>query len=151
MNRRPCFAYGANMNRASFEARCPSARYLTRAVLPGYRFGIARCGYATVVPDPAGAVHGVLWVISAGDEEELDAFEGMEDGLYLKTEREVRPEGGLPVEAMIYVAADPTPGRPNPGYLEDILTSADREGLPPDYRAELGRWRRTDGPAPTQA
>jgi len=148
MSRRPCFAYGANMNRASFQARCSSARFLGRAVLPGHRFRIARCGYATVTPEPEAVVHGLLWEISEADELELDGFEGMDDGLYLKAEPEVRPLGGEPCVAMIYRAADPTAGVPHPGYLEDILASAEREGLPTAYREELERWRRTDGPAP---
>jgi len=136
------------MNRASFQARCSSARFLGRAVLPGHRFRIARCGYATVTPEPEAVVHGLLWEISEADELELDGFEGMDDGLYLKAEPEVRPLGGEPCVAMIYRAADPTAGVPHPGYLEDILASAEREGLPTAYREELERWRRTDGPAP---
>lgn len=149
MTARPYFGYGANLNRLSFRDRCPSARCLGPAVLPDHRFRITRCGYATAVPEPGARVHGLLWTLSPADETELDQFEGMGEGLYAKREPVVTRPDGSQAAAMIYVATDPTPGAPHPGYLEDILASAEREGFPRAYLDELQGWRRTTGPAPS--
>jgi hypothetical protein len=42
-------------------------------------------------------------------------------------------------EALICIAADATPGKPVPGYLEGILAAA--AALPLVDQAELARWR----------
>jgi hypothetical protein len=54
------FAFGSNMSRALMRRRCPGAHGLGPARLDGWRFVITRDGYASLVRDPAGRVHGVL-------------------------------------------------------------------------------------------
>ena len=48
-------------------------------------------------------------------------------------------------EALIYIAADATPGKPLPGYLEGILAAAGAAASPLAYQAErpLARGVRT--------
>lgn len=53
-------------------------------------------------------------------------------------------------EALIYIAADATPGKPLPGYLEGILAAAAAAALPLAYQAELARWRAARGRGPPQ-
>ena len=43
------FAYGANMERAAMEKRCPGAQPLGPALLRGWRYVIAQ-GYGSVAP-----------------------------------------------------------------------------------------------------
>jgi len=68
------FAYGMNTNKEEMAYRCPGARALGRAVLPGYRFEFK--SFATIVPDPKESVEGVLWTITDTDESALDILEG---------------------------------------------------------------------------
>jgi hypothetical protein len=53
-------------------------------------------------------------------------------------------------EALIYIAADTTPGKPFPGYLEGILAAAVAAALPLAYQAELARGVRTRAAAAAQ-
>ena len=68
------FAYGMNTNKEEMAYRCPGARALGRAVLPGYRFEFK--SFATIVPGPTETVEGVLWTITDTDESALDMLEG---------------------------------------------------------------------------
>jgi gamma-glutamylcyclotransferase (GGCT)/AIG2-like uncharacterized protein YtfP len=68
------FAYGMNTNRDEMAYRCPGARALGKAVLPGYRFEFK--SFATIVPSPTEQVEGVLWTITESDESALDILEG---------------------------------------------------------------------------
>jgi len=75
--------------------------------------------------------------LNAEDERSLDRYEGVADGHYRK-EAVILAEHG---EALIYIAADATPGKPLPGYLEGILAAAVAAALPLAYQAELACWR----------
>ncbi len=68
------FAYGMNTNRDEMAYRCPGARAMGRAILPGYRLEFK--SFATIVPDPRESVEGVLWAITDSDESALDMLEG---------------------------------------------------------------------------
>ena len=130
-------AYGSNMCRVQMAKRCPAARLLGVAALPGRRFLINRQGFATLVSAPAERAYGLIWALNAEDERSLDGYEGVADGDYRK-EVVILAEHG---EALIYIAADATPGKPLPGYLEGILAAAAAAALPLAYQAELARWR----------
>ena len=68
------FAYGMNTNTEEMAYRCPGARALGKAILPGYRFEFK--SFATIVPSPGENVEGVLWTITEPDEVALDMLEG---------------------------------------------------------------------------
>ena len=68
------FAYGMNTNTEEMAYRCPGARALGKAVLPGYRLEFK--SFATIVPSPKETVEGVLWTITETDESALDILEG---------------------------------------------------------------------------
>ena len=68
------FAYGMNTNRAGMAQRCPAARALGAAVLPGWRFRFA--GPADVQRDHRHSVAGVLWDITTPCLASLDNLEG---------------------------------------------------------------------------
>jgi gamma-glutamylcyclotransferase (GGCT)/AIG2-like uncharacterized protein YtfP len=134
------FAYGSNMDVGMMQQRCPGARIEGRAVLRRYRFMIMRAGYATVVPAPGGCVHGVLWRLMPRDLAALNAYEGLDWGLYsavtlpVVTERRRRA-------ALVYVARNRVRGCPRSGYMELVITAAREVGLPPDYVRSLARHR----------
>ena len=131
------FAYGANMDPVHMAERCPGARQLGVASLPGHRFGIAAGGYGTVRPDSAMAVPGVLWRLTPNDVAALDDFEGVASGFYRKDLARVADGTGAVVEAMLYRPADDSPGRAAPGYLERIIEVCRELEFPREYVAGL--------------
>jgi len=136
------FAYGSNMNRALMRRHCPAAKEIGTAALAGYRFVITIDGYASIVPHPGGAVHGVLWRLTPRDIAALNAYESLDSGLYSKATLPVDREGRR-VAAMVYIARDRAQGRPKPGYLDLVLTGAREWGLPEAYVDAIARWSAT--------
>ena len=138
------FAYGSNLSRAEMAERCPGASVVGVAVLPRHRFLINRAGFATVASDDWSLVHGVLWLITDGDERALDQYEGLAAGVYKKQRHWVElvaPPERTPVDALMYVATDAEPGRPSADYLDRVIAAAVDQGLPEEYVAELKAWR----------
>jgi hypothetical protein len=130
------FAYGANLDRDHMRRTAPGATPSGTARLPGYRVAIGHAGFGTLVPDPAGVVLGLLWELTPDDERALDRFERVGDGLYHKQLVGV-DWGGVPIDAMIYVAADNRPGAAHPDYLRWIAGAAAGCGFPTDYVRSL--------------
>jgi len=134
------FAYGSNMNRQQMGRRCPKASLLGIGRLPNFEFRINRQGVATIAPREGGEVYGVLWYITPSDERSLDRYEGVPEAYSKETVR-VLNEAGVEVQALTYIATDPSPGRPRSReYLKRILEGAEENGLPPAYIEELRRW-----------
>ncbi len=115
-------AYGSNLNLEQMRMRCPYARVLGTAELPGYRL-LFRGGnggaVATVEPKKGGSVPVLLWDITPRDEEALDRYEGWPN-LYRKENVTVLHEGKL-VAAMAYIMNPGRQlGRPGAGYFHTI-------------------------------
>jgi len=134
------FAYGSNMDLIQMSNRCERAATVGIAKLASYRFIINSHGVATVVPDPAAAVEGLLWRITDEDECSLDHYEGVNQGIYRKAFVELETQDGRRIKALIYIAADSAPGMPRPGYLEEIISAAESCGLPGAYVDQLKPW-----------
>ena len=112
------FAYGSNLHWGQLKGRCPSARFVCVAKLPGYRLSFTRfsprrqCGVADVVEDRESHVWGAIYEIEECDFTPLDEFEGHVPGrrgnAYERIELKVLREGdeAQPVTAWIYVVAD---------------------------------------------
>ena len=146
------FAYGSNMCVALMRCRCPGARLEGRACLPGYRFIIMRCGYASVVPAPGSSVHGLLWRVTPRDVAALNVYENLTGGLYRAVTMAVVSHRRRRA-ALVYIGCDGVPGRPRPGYLDIVTQAAWDAGFPPRYLGCLTRWasaqnntRRTPSP-----
>ncbi len=140
------FAYGSNMDRAAMRHRCPGARLIGQASLDDHRFFIALCGYASIRFEPEAQVLGLLWDLQDADVAALDDYEDVAGGLYAKEVRDVAVQeaAGLSMtrKALMYRVRNDKPGRPLPGYLEDILAEARDLGFPEAYLKDLARWRR---------
>lgn len=134
------FAYGSNMDLIQMSDRCERAATVGVARLARYRFIINSHGVATVVPDAGSAVEGLLWRITDEDERSLDRHEGVSQGVYRKAFVELETQDGKRIKALIYIAADSTPGVPRPGYLEKIVSAAEGCGLPRAYIDQLKPW-----------
>jgi len=131
------FAYGANMERAAMEKRCPAAQPLGPALLRGWRYVIAQ-GYGSVAPARGGAVFGVLWRLTPRDLAALNAFESLDSGLYRRAVLTVEA-GRQRVRALVYVARKGGKRRPMPGYQERLVAAARDWALPSGYVSHLAR------------
>ena len=134
------FAYGSNLVLDQMAQRCPRSRTMGTAVLTGWRFRINAGGWATIVPESGARVYGLLWDLPPEDEASLDLYEEMPSGLYAKQVLTVQPASGTAQDAMVYLALDPSPGKPTPRYWDPILAAARSCGFPPDYLEELQTW-----------
>jgi gamma-glutamylcyclotransferase (GGCT)/AIG2-like uncharacterized protein YtfP len=131
------FAYGSNMDVVAMARRCPASRSLGPARLARHRFAILQAGYATVVRDPKLTVHGILYDLALADVPALDRYEDIAGGLYRKVTQPVLREKGGPVQALVYIGAGRSEGRPGPGYMEGVIEAARAAGLPDSYLAFL--------------
>lgn len=122
--------------------RCPGAREIGRATLPGCRFIITTDGYASIAPHRGGIVHGVLWRLTPRDVAALNAYESIGNGLYVKMTLPVR-KCRLRVAALVYVARTRVLGRPKSGYLDVVIEAARECGLAEKYIQSLAHWSRT--------
>jgi gamma-glutamylcyclotransferase (GGCT)/AIG2-like uncharacterized protein YtfP len=139
------FAYGSNMQRATFEQRRgmrPSRRRC--GTLSGYRLsfdlpvGPGERGVANVVAAEGDHVCGVLYLLTLEELKRLDTTEGVEHGVYRRVEADVIDGAGSPVRAWIYISAFSTPGRkPSARYMGLLLEGARENQLPEAYIARL--------------
>jgi hypothetical protein len=134
------FAYGSNMDDTQMARRCPDARLVGPAALPEHRFFITKNGWASVRPDSSHTVWGLLWQLSQRDEDALDLWEDVENGLYTKEARRIIPRKGDPCDALVYVERSIATGIPPAWYMERVVASADRHRLPEDYVQSLRNW-----------
>lgn len=144
------FAYGSNMDEQRVKAvnRCPNARFIFNASLPGYRLvftrgGDAGCCAADAVSDPASSVWGVVYDITDSDRRQLDAQEAVAIRTYRPKEVLVHPHGDVEQRVMVltYGASEPAdqPQPPSREYLNCLLRGARHWGLPAQYIAQLER------------
>ena len=144
------FAYGSNMDEHRVKAanRCPTARFIFKAILPGHRLvftsgGEAGTCAADAIADPASRVWGVVYDITDSDRQQLDAREGVGVRAYRPKEVLVHPHGDLEQRVMVltYGANDAADLQlaPSREYLDHLLRGARRWGLPADYIAQLER------------
>jgi cation transport regulator ChaC len=133
------FAYGSNMCRAAMGRRCPGAVALGPAILEGWRFVIGVGGYGSIEPAPGGIVHGVLWRLGARDLAAINAYEGVDTGVYLRRIVPVR-HGGRLQPALVYVVRRPGHGKPRPAYIQTIVKAAHAWKLPQAHIQALQRW-----------
>jgi gamma-glutamylcyclotransferase (GGCT)/AIG2-like uncharacterized protein YtfP len=130
------FSFGSNMDRAHMARLCRGAEALGTARLDHHQFFIAHAGYASIAQKRGAAVHGVLWKITAAHLAKLDEYESVADGLYRGALIPVHHLDKF-LRSLAYVASDPRPGRPKPGYQEGVVAAAREWQLPEEYVREL--------------
>lgn len=146
------FAYGSNMDWDQMRDRCPSARFVGVAKLPGHKLGFSRrsktrgCGVADAVADQGSNVWGVVYEVDDRDVGRLDAAEGYSPGraknAYRREERHVLIDGkeSNPLIAAVYFAIpEENPPRTNQAYKAQILKGGNHWHLPQEYIRNLER------------
>jgi gamma-glutamylcyclotransferase len=146
------FAYGSNMDWEQMRSRCPSAKFITKALLPKHCLRFTRaskkreCGVSDVVPDKSESVWGVVFEISDLEIALLDKEEGFRPGRnlnensYVREERHVLKEGDetQPLLVSVYFGIpQENPPLPNADYKSLLLNGADQWKLPKDYILKL--------------
>ena len=117
--------------------RCPRSTPVGAARLARHRFFIMDSGWASVCADPRRDVHGILWDLALSDVRELDKYEEIHSGLYMKITQPVLRGGGASARALVYVGGSLKSGAAQPGYMEELLTAAREWSFPETYLREL--------------
>ena len=129
------FAYGSNLDPVRMTHRTPSAVPVGTAVLPDHRVTFARMpdgavgGKAVITPSPGDEVQGVVYRVSVSDMHELDEYEGVDRGNYVRTTVAVHGSDGRMVQVHIY--------RPSPYVRDEELPS---DGYAAVMRRGLAQW-----------
>ncbi len=135
-------AYGSNMDPARMAERCPHSPLRETGWLVGWRltFGGEEHGWdgalGTVVEDPLDQVFVALYDVTDEDATVLDAWEGVEIGLYRKTRVRVQTLAGDD-SAWLYVLDAYEGGLPSAIHLGILAEAAQAAGAPDDYVAAL--------------
>ena len=142
------FAYGSNMQTATFRGRRGIVyRRAVPARLAGWRLVVDKPplvpighAFANVVPDPAGAVIGVLYEVTAADMEHVELTEGVRIGNYRRIDVTVAPLAPPPdglVAATLVSDARATDLLPSDRYMACLVAGAEEHGLPAEWIARL--------------
>jgi cation transport regulator ChaC len=141
------FAYGSNMQRATFLER---RRMQPIAVRWGWLHDHRLCfdlpvgpgerGVANVVRSIGDRVCGVLYQLTAAEFDRLDLTEGVPAGLYRRLRVDVVDGAGERLDALAYGSTISVPGRrPSARYLGLLLEGARENGLPAEWIELLAR------------
>lgn len=140
------FAYDVHLRSDVITARCPGARDPRPAVLADHDWLINSRGVAAIEPFPGSEVHGVVWRIGAEDPAALDAAVGVPE--LARREPCIVATAAGPVRAWTHADRCPSPGAPQPDYLESVVAGAVERGLPARWIEYLRRWDPTHWPQP---
>lgn len=134
--------YGASMDPKVMLERCPQSPLTGTGWLEGWRltFGGEDYGWdgslVTIVEDPDERVFVALYDVSPFDQESLDAWEGLQAGLYRTIRERVHTLDGETL-ATLYVLDAYEGGLPSANYLGLMAQAAEAVGAPDDYVAAL--------------
>ena len=135
-------AYGPNMDPTMMSERCPHSPLRGTGWLRGWRltFGGEEYGWdgslATLVEDPLEQVFVALYDVTEDDIAELDTWESVATGLYLKTKVRVSTLFGEEL-AWTYLLDAYEGGLPSASYLGILASAAEAADAPADYVAAL--------------
>lgn len=144
MKKRYYLAYGSNLNVRQMCFRCPSARIIGTAEIPGYQLlfkGSKTGSYLTIEPKENGRVPVGVWEVSADDELRLDRYEGF-PSFYYKKELRLSIKGiktGKIRErdCFVYIMHEERPiGIPSMSYFTVCCQGYDDFGFDPKYLVE---------------
>ena len=142
------FAYGSNMEGATFRGRrgiAPSRALAARA--DGWRLVLDKPplvpigeSFANIVPDAGAAVLGVLYEIGPADLEHLDLTEGVLVDNYRRIAIPVAPlatpSDACTAHTLVSDRRDPTL-KPSDRYMACLIAGAEEHSLPADYVTTL--------------
>ncbi len=96
-------AYGSNMVREQMAHRCPDAQLVGMGCIEGARLEFYLHATVERTENKGDRVPVAVWEISCKDEANLDVYEGVQSGYYIKETWPVVMDDGSQVEGMIYI------------------------------------------------
>ena len=123
-------AFGANLNMANMEVRCPQAKPILGFNLVGYR--LVFNGVADIIKDKDTKVPIGLWEITKECEKSLDRYEGYPH-LYKKIKLKIDVPGFKGQKVMFYVMRRKGVALPPASYFNTIAQGYDDFALDKDY------------------
>lgn len=141
MEKRLYIAYGSNLNIEQMQMRCPGARVIGTAEIPGYQllFKGSRTGsYLTIEPKADAKVPVVVWEVSERNERVLDLYEGYPT-FYYKQDM-VLPITNIDTgktrrrKVFVYIMHEERPiGIPSQAYIDTCVEGYEDFGFDLDY------------------
>jgi gamma-glutamylcyclotransferase (GGCT)/AIG2-like uncharacterized protein YtfP len=137
-------AYGPNMDPRTMMERCPHSPLQSTGWLQGWRltFGGEEYGWdgslATIVEDPVEQVFVAVFDVTDEDVAQMDDWESVATGLYLKIQVRIATMLGE-VVAWTYVLDAYEGGVPSASYLGILADAAEAADAPVDYVNALRR------------
>jgi gamma-glutamylcyclotransferase len=132
------FAYGSNLWLKQMALRCPDSVKVGTGILDSHKWGITSRGYANVYPSSNDVVYGIIYTLSGADEVDLDRYEGVSGGCYIKKDLDVTllsTEGeGKVIQCLVYI--DPTLEghfKPRKEYIRRINSGLKDANLPAEW------------------
>lgn len=123
------FAYGSNMDEAWMIGRCPDAKLIGVINVQGWRFALDSSGAATILPDEASSVEGLLWSVTPEDIRSLDRHEGIKSGCYRKETLPI-DDYRLGQKALVYLSnREPIQRDHRKGYMRRVVHAATDHGF----------------------
>ncbi|HKI97501.1 MAG TPA: gamma-glutamylcyclotransferase family protein [bacterium] len=119
------FAYGSNLHPPQMQSRCPDCEVLQPAVLADHHLAFRGHstrwggGPATILAQPGGQVHGLLYSLTSADLALLDGFESYPK-IYNRLQVSVVARDGSQLDAITYMKRDGEPSPPSLRYFHQI-------------------------------
>ena len=126
------FGYGSNLSKEQMAIRCPESSYYASGKLSGYSWLINSRGYASIKISKNDMVLGEVFKLSQKDEEYLDIYESVDEGMYKKSILNVETPHGL-IDCLVYIASNNTEGKPQDEYIDRINLGIRSANLPTEY------------------
>jgi len=126
------FAYGSNLNRQQFAARCPGSRPVAAAELRGWRLAFRGNGHADIVRQKGGVVKGALYSVTSRDAAALDYYEGVPVYYHRITVFVKDCEGRLRRALAYKMRSDVTDAAPSLSYVLTIVCGCRDWNIEPD-------------------
>lgn len=130
------FDYADHLEPESFP-EIPTADWLGVAKLEDHLLGADLAGQPLARPMPGSVLWGALWLLPAEALETLDRSAGVAEGRRIRTTARIVSPAGPRGEAMIYGAADTTPGPIDPARRDRLAAAAKAIRLPSAYVASI--------------
>ena len=77
-------------------------------------------------------VLGEVFKLSQKDEEYLDIYESVDEGMYIKSILNIETSHG-PIDCLVYIASDNTEGKAQDEYIDRINSGIKSANLPSEY------------------
>ena len=138
------FSYGSFLDYETLKKHCPSAKIVTKAVIPNWevQFNFMsktyKGGVTGIEPAMNQVVYGIVYEVSEAEMIYLDTIEGVPAGIYYRHTITVVSDSGEILKAYTYRTTNPRgPFKPTKRYVGLMIKGAKEHGIDSDYIRKL--------------